>query len=851
MLTRGSNARMRASVLCISMLSFIGVLFVSGSALTYAAANAIDNPSFESGTPNNPTGWTKDSTGTNNATFKSDNTTPGHTGRAGEITISNFTSGDAKWLPNATTTSPGKYYIFSVWYKSSTTTQIGYFANNGFHWLKDLPATATWTEYQTDILVPSGITSIQMAAILFSTGTLDTDDYSLMESAAPVLSQGHVTLSFDDGWKTYSDNAFPILASSSLKSTEYIISQANSTDPADYMDNTTIQTIWNSGLVEIGVHTRNHVDLVKDDPVAFGYADRPTMWTNEINGALSDLKTLLPSATINTFAYPYGSYDPNVEAAVSGAGFIGARSVDDGFNLSNTDKFALRQKHITNTTTFAEVQGWIDQALADNDWVVMMFHDVRQPGDPCVDREHPDIADQDCTTTTLLQQIATYLKTKPAGTVVTVQEGLGMMTTPDITPPTITVPASPYTVMASTSTSTSAIVSFTASASDVNPAAPVVTCSPLSGTSFNLGSTTVTCTASDAANNHATSTFVVRVNAPAPVNASPIAQNLSTTTLKNVAVPVTLVATDTDSTTLTYATTSSPTHGSLSGTLPNLTYTPTTGFVGSDSFTFTATDGTSTSNAATVSISVTALPNHIPTATAQSLSLTKNTTLAITLGGSDGDSDPLTFATTSNPAHGILTGSSTALTYTPTADYVGSDSFTFTANDATSTSAGATISITVNDTPVTPPSNGGGSSSGGGGGGGGGVFGSGPLSIGFINGLVGGGFVLGTTTTAGNTTCFIFSRSLGRGMSGEDVRNLQQRLKNEGYYSGPVTGSFGPLTGAAIGKYQEKNGLPNVGKVGPQTLKKLNGICIVTTPAVTNGTSTSSTTMKKLPKIFM
>jgi hypothetical protein len=49
-----------------------------------------------------------------------------------------------------------------------------------------------------------------------------------------------------------------------------------------------------------------------------------------------------------------------------------------------------------------------------------------------------------------------------------------------------------------------------------------------------------------------------------------------------------------------------PAHGTLSGTAPNLTYTPSTNYSGTDSFTFQANDGTTNSPTATVSISVTA-----------------------------------------------------------------------------------------------------------------------------------------------------------------------------------------------------------------------------------------------------
>src|SRR5207249_3579048 len=67
--------------------------------------------------------------------------------------------------------------------------------------------------------------------------------------------------------------------------------------------------------------------------------------------------------------------------------------------------------------------------------------------------------------------------------------------------------------------------------------------------------------------------------------------------------------------------------------------------------------------------------------------------------GSDVDGDALTFNVVSGPAHGSFNGSA----YTPTANYNGSDSFTFKASDGITNSTPATVSITVtavNDAPV-------------------------------------------------------------------------------------------------------------------------------------------------------
>jgi hypothetical protein len=67
-----------------------------------------------------------------------------------------------------------------------------------------------------------------------------------------------------------------------------------------------------------------------------------------------------------------------------------------------------------------------------------------------------------------------------------------------------------------------------------------------------------------------------------------------------------------------------------------------------------------------------------------------------------------------------------------------------------------------------------------------------------------------------------FTRLLSIGSRGNDVIALQKRLTTDGFYSGPINGSFGPLTSAGLKKYQTKHGLPAAGVVGPATLKLLN-----------------------------
>ena len=157
-----------------------------------------------------------------------------------------------------------------------------------------------------------------------------------------------------------------------------------------------------------------------------------------------------------------------------------------------------------------------------------------------------------------------------------------------------------------------------------------------------------------------------------------------------------------DGDSLSFTVTTQPAHGTLSGTAPNLTYTPTANYHGSDSFAFKANDGLLDSTPALVSITVTSV-NDAPVATPQAVELVEDGTAAITLAGTDVDGDSLSFTVTTQPAHGTLSGTAPNLTYTPSANYHGSDSFTFTVNDGLLDSTPALVSITVtsvNDAPV-------------------------------------------------------------------------------------------------------------------------------------------------------
>jgi len=154
---------------------------------------------------------------------------------------------------------------------------------------------------------------------------------------------------------------------------------------------------------------------------------------------------------------------------------------------------------------------------------------------------------------------------------------------------------------------------------------------------------------------------------------------------------------DPDGDALTISGVSAASHGSVvnnGGT--SITYTPASGYVGGDSFTYTISDGKGKTATATVSVLVN---NRWPTPVNDTAVTVQNT--AVTLDPRTNDSDPdgdaLTISAVGAAGHGTTAFTATSVTYTPAAGYVGADSFTYTISDGKGGSATAAVSVSVNN----------------------------------------------------------------------------------------------------------------------------------------------------------
>ncbi len=188
------------------------------------------------------------------------------------------------------------------------------------------------------------------------------------------------------------------------------------------------------------------------------------------------------------------------------------------------------------------------------------------------------------------------------------------------------------------------------------------------------------------------------------VNQPPVAEDIEAATVRNEPVEITLLGFDPDGDTITFEIVSEPSNGSVSLNNDVVTYTPTTGFVGTDTFTYLVNDGELDSEIATVTVEV-AFANNPPVASNVTATTPMSTPVEITLQGSDPDGDPITYIITQNPTRGQITLDGNIVTYTPNAGFHGTDGFLYRVSDGFAESNQASVVITVTYVNQPPTAN--------------------------------------------------------------------------------------------------------------------------------------------------
>ena len=131
-------------------------------------------------------------------------------------------------------------------------------------------------------------------------------------------------------------------------------------------------------------------------------------------------------------------------------------------------------------------------------------------------------------------------------------------------------------------------------------------------------------------------------------------------------------------------------------------YTPEASFLGTDTFTYTVSDGLGGTDEAMVTITV-RQDNQPPAANDDSANTAMNAAvqIAVLANDSDPDGDTLQVIAVSTPGHGTAVISGSGVLYTPAAGFFGTDTFSYTVSDGLGGTDTATVTVTVSETQET------------------------------------------------------------------------------------------------------------------------------------------------------
>jgi peptidoglycan/xylan/chitin deacetylase (PgdA/CDA1 family) len=315
-----------------------------------------------------PAGWQTGNWGKNSASFTYLKT--GHTGRRSVKTqITAYTDGDAKWYFDPQPVTGGQHYRFTDWYRSNVGTQITAMiirADGSTQYLGLPPAEASreWRRYSTKFLVPAGAVRASIFHVIGSVGYLIADDCSFVPSPTVGFDRPLVSLAFDDGWKSVRERALPILQRYGAPATNYILTGEIGVDP-EYLNLADLRVLAEAGH-QIASHSVNHLDLTKS---------RPRVVRHEVRDSKKFLKKN-GFAPILDWASPYGTSSTSTTAEVKKV-YRSQRSAQPGFNSKDDfDIYALKVQGVVLSTTAAEVQSWVDQAVREKTWLILLYHEV-------------------------------------------------------------------------------------------------------------------------------------------------------------------------------------------------------------------------------------------------------------------------------------------------------------------------------------------------------------------------------------------------------------------------------------------------------------------------------------------
>lgn len=194
-------------------------------------------------------------------------------------------------------------------------------------------------------------------------GLSDLYDHMNREQQLP---ERAVVITFDDGFSSVYENAFPVLKKYNIPATVFVVADLVGTTNKWEVDGFPIRSLmsWdqiremNAHGIEIGGHGCMHQPLAK---VAENIAQ------TEITRCKQVIEQNL-AKEVRHFAYPYGNMSDSVRNMVHAAGYLTACSIIPGFNFRSTDPFVLRRIEVRGPDSVRQLRQKMHYGTNDGSW---------------------------------------------------------------------------------------------------------------------------------------------------------------------------------------------------------------------------------------------------------------------------------------------------------------------------------------------------------------------------------------------------------------------------------------------------------------------------------------------------
>ena len=256
------------------------------------------------------------------------------------------------------------------------------------------------------------LTAIVLAAILVF-AQMPMPAYGAQITNINQLDKARVSFTFDDGFATTRTIAAPVLEARGIDGVLYLSS--GYVDGTVVLDDNQPAITWeqvrelqNDFGWEIGGHTNTHPEM-------------PTITAAQNAAELTSSNTAFQANGLNVtnFASPFGAYD-NMTVTEILKYYKSHRGFQDRDTLNSNPytKQVLTVQSVERGVTPAQVQTWVDQAIANKQWLILVYHDVQAQDNPNYEYT---------TTTAELTAHANYVQSKVAAgqiEAVTVEKGI-------------------------------------------------------------------------------------------------------------------------------------------------------------------------------------------------------------------------------------------------------------------------------------------------------------------------------------------------------------------------------------------------------------------------------------------